>query len=179
MKITELEKGTRKAPPHKAGNGGKEMRAAEPRRLDVPNPLEEMERLFASLVPRSWLHSMPWDWPAFAELGLAGGRMPRVDVLEREHELVVRAELPGVEKKDIDISLRDANLTIKAETHHEKREEQGDFHRCEIARGSFTRTVLLPASVDSEKATARFDDGLLELVLPKIEKSPRRKVPVG
>jgi len=149
------------------------------RTAEVPSPFEEMERLFETLVPRGWLRGTPWDWSRLGELGhFSGDRMPRVDVIDRDSEVVVRAGLPGVDKKDLEISLTDDTVTLKATTCHEKRDEKGDFHCCEISRGAFTRTLSLPAGVDCDAAKATFNDGLLELVLPKVAPAPRRRIEV-
>jgi HSP20 family protein len=83
-----------------------------------------------------------------------------------------------VEKKDLEISTSDTSVTLKATTRHEEKEEKGDYYRCEITRGAFSRTVALPAQVESDKAKASLKDGVLELTLPKVEKSKRRTVTV-
>jgi HSP20 family protein len=101
-------------------------------------------------------------------------RAPAVDVVERDEEVVVRAEVPGVEKKDVDVSITASSVTIKGETRREEKEEKGEYYRCEISRGAFSRTVSLPASVDPDKAKASFKDGILEITLPKVEKAKRR-----
>jgi HSP20 family protein len=104
--------------------------------------------------------------------------MPKVDVIDRDEEVVVRAEVPGVEKDDLEVSVSDNTVTIKGETKHEQKEEKGNYFRSEISRGSFTRTVTLPGVVDTDKAKASFKDGVLELTMPKGEKARRRTVKV-
>lgn len=84
----------------------------------------------------------------------------------------------GVDKKDIDISVGEDSVTIKGETRKEEKEEKGDYYRCEISSGSFSRTVALPAAVDGAKATATFKDGVLELTLPKLKATKRHKISV-
>lgn len=149
----------------------------EPRR--ELSPFEEMERLFDDFLPRHWMRRWGWPdmgWPAWeSRMGL---RMPRVDVIDRDEAVVIKAELPGVEKDQLDISLTGDSVTIKGETRKEEREEKGDYFRSEIHRGSFTRTIALPAEVDGEKATATFKDGVLELKLPKVAQTTRRKVKI-
>ncbi len=100
--------------------------------------------------------------------------MPHVDLVERDEEVVLRAEVPGVEKKDIDVSITGNSVTIKGQTRHEEKEEKGEYYRCEISRGAFSRTVALPAPVDPDRANANFKDGILEITLPKVEKAKRR-----
>lgn len=143
------------------------------------SPFEEMDRLMEGLFPRNWLRSFRWDWPAAGDLAAPfEGRLPKVDVIDRDDEVVVRAELPGVDKKDLDVSVTENTVTIKGSTSREEKEEKGDYYRCEITRGAFTRTVALPGDVESSKVRAAFKDGVLELTLPKVEKSRRRPVKV-
>jgi HSP20 family protein len=157
---------------------GKEIQKAVPVR--TLRPFEEMERLmdraFADFPGRGLMRPWSFEWPAWAEMREL--RMPKVDVVDRDEDVLVRAELPGVEKKDLEISTSDTSVTIKATTRHEEKEEKGDYYRCEITRGSFARTVSLPAQVQSDKAKANLKDGVLELTLPKVEKSKRRTIAV-
>ena len=143
------------------------------------SPFEEIERYFDRLLPRGWLDPFHWERPHWPELGAAfEGRMPRVDVIDRDDEIVVHAELPGVGKDDLDVSMTGNTVTVKGSTRREEKEEKGDYYRCEISRGAFARTVTLPGDVDAERAEASFKDGVLELKLPKVEKSKRRTVPI-
>lgn len=142
----------------------------------VLSPFEEMEQMFERFFPHGWLRPWRFEWPAWPEL--TEMRLPQVDVIDRDEEVVVRAELPGVDKKDLDVSMTDNTVTIKGTTQREEKEEKGDYYRHEIARGSFARTVTLPAEVDGERAKATFKDGLLELVLPKRETAKRRSIKV-
>ncbi len=151
--------------------------ATTSRRSTAITPFEEMERLFENFFPRSLLR--PVQWPDWAELAAPfEGRSPKVDVIERDDEVVVRAELPGVSKEDIDLSLSDDSLTIKATTRKEQESEEGDYHRREIVQGSFARTIALPAAVQGDKAKASFKDGVLELTLPKAAPAQRHTIKV-
>jgi HSP20 family protein len=156
----------------------KEIQKAVPAR--VASPFDEMERMMERVFGESpgpgWVRPWRARWPAWSELPEL--HMPKVDVIDRDDEIVVRAELPGVEKKDVEISTSENSVTIKGSTKHETKEEKGDFYRCEISRGAFSRTVTLPAQVDSEKGKASMRDGVLELTLPKVEKSKRRTISV-
>lgn len=146
--------------------------------LRLVEPFNEIERLFEGFFPRGRLRPSRWDllnWPGTAELE---AKTPRVDVIERDTEVLVRAELPGVEKDKLDISLTDDTVTIKATTEHEEKEEKGDYYRCEISRGEFARTLTLPAAVNTDKAKASFKNGILELTLPKMEQVKRRNIKV-
>jgi HSP20 family protein len=104
--------------------------------------------------------------------------VPKVDVIDRDDELVVHAEVPGIEKEDLDVSISDTSVTIKGQMKGEKKKIKGDYYRCEISRGSFERTVMLPGIVNIKKAKARFRDGVLELKIPKVEKVRRRTVKI-
>jgi HSP20 family protein len=151
------------------------------------SPLEDMERLFEGFFGNEWPRSMQWEWPRMMRMRapLEGqlrradvARMPHVDVIDREADILVRAELAGVDKKDLDISVTDNTVTIKGSSRQESKEEKGDYYRCEIAQGSFARTMTLPCAVDGDKAKASFKDGMLELVLPKVEPAKRRAIKV-
>lgn len=152
--------------------GGELQKAAPPRWI---SPFDEMERLFDEHFPRGWLRR--WEWPAFPEFARRMElRLPKVDVIDRAEEVLVKAEIPGVKKEDLNISITGNTLTIKGETSREEKEEKGDFYRCEISRGSFSRSVALPAEVDSSAAKATFKDGVLELTLPKTPEAKRKNI---
>jgi len=159
-------------------NTAKEIKKAEP--VHSLSPFEEWDRFYDSIFPRQWLRSANWEWPRFPEFAtsLGGNKLPRVDVIDRDKEVLVRAELPGVAKDNIDISMTDTSITIKATTQHEEKEEKGDYYRSEISRGMFARTVNLPSEVNSDKAKANYKDGILEITVPKEEKSRRRPIKV-
>jgi HSP20 family protein len=89
---------------------------------------------------------------------------------------VVKAEIPGVDEKDLDVSVAGNTVTIKGQSSHEDKEEKGDFYRCEISHGAFARTVNLPAEVDATQAQASFRDGVLELKLPKKPEAKRQPI---
>lgn len=142
-------------------------------------PFEELEHFFDQLRARDWLGPFHWSEnlqsriPMFAE-----GRSPKVDIIDRDKELLIRAELPGVDKKDLNISMTDNTITIKASTRYEEKDEKGDYYRTEIAQGHFSRTISLPAEVDIDQAKTTFKDGVLELSVPKRERSQRRSIQV-
>ncbi len=146
--------------------------------LRVVDPFSEMERMFESFFLRLRSRPTGWDLMNWSTPGELEAKSPRVDVIERDAEVLVRAELPGVEKDKLDISMTDDCVTIKATTQHEEKEEKGDYYRCEISRGTFARTLALPAVVNTEKARAMFKNGILELTLPKLEQAKRRTIKV-
>jgi HSP20 family protein len=142
------------------------------------SPFDEMDRMFDSFFPRGWLRPLRWEWPSLGEMTPFEGKIPKVDVIDRDDEVLVRAEIPGVDKKDLDISMTENTVTIKGSTRREEKEEKGNYYRCEISSGAFTRTVALPGDVNADKAKATFKDGMLELNIPKVEKSKRRTIKV-
>ena len=141
-------------------------------------PFAEYERLFDQLMPRGWLQPLRWDRPLVSELAALEARMPRLDVLERDDHVVVKVEVPGVKKEDIHITISGNRMTIKGETKHEEKEEKGDYYRCEISRGEFSRTVTLPAEVDNTKTKAEMKDGMLEITLPKLEQTKKAEIKI-
>jgi HSP20 family protein len=158
----------------------KKGEVAKPSAARSLSPFEEMNRMFEGVFPRGWMQPFRWEWPAWSRIPEPfEGRTPKVDIVERDDDILVRAELPGVDKKDVDISTTENTVTIKGSTRTEEKEEKGDYYRCEIASGSFSRTVTLPGNVDSTKAKASFKDGVLELTLPKVEKSKRQKIEIS
>ena len=152
-----------------------EIQEATPVRM--VSPFDEMDRLFDRLLARrGWMRPWRTDWPSVGEIGWAEPRAPRVDVVDREDDIVMRAEVPGIDKRDIEISVGEDSVTLRGETRREEREDAGDLYRCEISRGAFSRTVGLPASVDGSKAKAVFRDGVLTLTMPKVERARRHTV---
>ena len=133
-------------------------------------PFEEFGHLFAKLKSPDWMHSFHWPdavqshIPMFAE-----GKVPKVDIIDNGNDLLIRAELPGVDKKDLDISMTDNRVTIKASTSYENKEEKYNYYRTEITQGEYYRTLTLPANVDIEQAKSSFKNGVLELTVPKVE----------
>jgi HSP20 family protein len=141
-------------------------------------PFERMEQMFDNMFShhRLWPRDPDW-WPSFSEMAsLAEKRMPKLDIIERDGEVMVRAELPGVDKKDVDVSVSDRTITIKGSSKKESKEEKGDYFRSEIRKGEFLRTATLPCEVDGEKSKANFKDGMLEITIPKVESSKRHNV---
>lgn len=151
--------------------------AGRPERMgrSMLSPFEEMDRMLETFFP-AWSRPMRFGrlWGDMSE-----GFYPKMDVIDRDNEIVVRAEIAGVEKDDIDVSVTDNTVTIKGATNHEETEEQGNFYRSEISRGAFSRTIALPADVDADKSSATFKNGILELKLSKLETSKRHSIKVS
>jgi HSP20 family protein len=103
---------------------------------------------------------------------------PNVDILENENDIVLKADVPGIELKDIDIQLENGMLTIKGERKFENTENGKGYHRVERSYGSFARTFALPESVDPEKVKADYNNGVLTITLGKKEVAKPRSVKV-
>jgi len=112
-----------------------------------------------------------WMTP-FEEFGRWGdGFTPKVDVKEEDKEIIVSAELPGMDQKDIDVTVTNDSIRISGEKKHEKEEEEKDYYRHERFCGSFDRVIDLPAEVEEDKAEAEFSKGVLTIRLPKSEEA--------
>jgi HSP20 family protein len=103
---------------------------------------------------------------------------PSVDIFETEHDIVLTAELPGIEDKDIEIKLEDNTLTLKGERQLEQETKEENYHRIERSYGSFSRSFTLPHYVDQEKIKAEHEHGVLKVILPKKLDSKPRSVKV-
>ena len=148
------------------------------RRHDV-DLFEDMEKMFERMMgnyPTGWLHPMRMDWPG---RGFMEAFTPRVDVIDRDKDILLRAELPGVKKDDIEVTMTDDMVTIRGSARKEEKREEGDYYYAETSRGEFSRSVTLPSHVDGSKATARYTDGVLELTLPKLESAKRHKIDIA
>ena len=103
---------------------------------------------------------------------------PRVDVNETENEITIHAELPGIDKKDVNIEVKDSVLTLSGERKQEKKDKGTNYHRVERRYGKFERSFGLPDYVLSEKITAEYNNGVLTLTLPKAEKEEPKKLSI-
>ncbi len=100
---------------------------------------------------------------------------PTADVIDREKEVVVKANLPGVDKKDIKIKVNPESISISGELKKEKKEKNETYYSEERVYGSFSRTMPLPAEIDPEKAEAKFEKGVLEITAPKVKPAKKAK----
>ena len=115
------------------------------------------ERPFAKLFEREW--------------------GPSVDISETKNNLVVKADLPGLEAKDVDVDISGDILTIKGEKAKEEKKGQDDYY-CERYCGAFQRSLRLPVEVQIDKAKATFDKGVLKIMLPKSEEAMKKKIEI-
>ncbi len=124
-------------------------------------------------------------WDSFLEEGrsrrgeLTGEWVPALDLSELEDRYVVKAEIPGVDPKKIDISLSDGVLTIKGEKSQEKEKKEENYHFVERSYGSFMRSVRLPAQIQGDKITASYKDGVLKIDLPKSEEAKSKEIRIN
>lgn len=160
----------------------KESRALAPRKrvAEVVPRWEDLDRWFDRMAEEFWRRPFPsllrrerW-WP---ESGLVF-HTPSLDVYEQNHEVVVAAELPGMTKDDIEVTLTGTTLTIRGEKKEEKEVKERDYHRRERAWGAFVRSVELPCEVKTDQVKASFRDGVLEIRLPKTEEAKQKTVTV-
>lgn len=133
---------------------------------DLASLRESTDRLFEELFARRPRLFAPTIW------------QPAVEIYETMGEVVLRAELPGIDPKDVDITTTDETLTIKGETQSEQEEKGSDYFRRELRYGRFLRTVRLPAEVEAEKAKASYRNGILEVRIPKAERAKPKTVKV-
>ena len=127
-------------------------------------------------------HTFPGEWtPVSLNRRADGGWMPAIDVFSRQNDLVVRAELPGIDpQEDVDISVHDGVLTIAGERKKETRSNGDDYFRVESSYGSFRRHVALPEGVKPEDIQASYENGILEVVVPRAaELSAPKKVQIS
>ena len=113
----------------------------------------------------------PLEW-------LRGEWVPSLDVSETKDKVVVKAEAPGIDPKEIDISLSNGILTLKGEKKKEREEKDESYHLIERSYGSFSRSVRLPAEVQEDQVKASYKDGILTITLPKTERAKERSIKI-
>jgi len=133
----------------------------------MTNLRQDLERFFDRMGEYKWD-----EFPAL------GDWAPSMDVSETKEAIMVKAEVPGMEAGDIQISLQEQILTIKGEKRQEREEKEARYHRLERTYGAFTRSVRLPVAVDGSKVTAAFKNGLLTVTLPKTAAAKGTMIPV-
>jgi HSP20 family protein len=116
--------------------------------------------------------------PLFAAEFAAGEWAPAVDIIENERGIVIRAELPGIDPKDVAVTINNNVLTLKGERHVERDAKKENFHRMERAYGVFARSFALPEHGDAAKVTADFKDGLLTVTLPRSDAAKPRAIEI-
>jgi HSP20 family protein len=126
-----------------------------------------MQADLARLLDGAPFGPFPFSRPLRRMPQLAGANMPRVDVFEREGKLVVKAELPGVKKDDIDLQITDGDLVLRAERREEQEVKEENWYRMERSYGSLYRRLPMPEGVQADQIQAKLTDGVLEVTIPK------------
>ena len=119
-----------------------------------------------------------FSWPS-RDSGLFSGWSPALDVFDDKDNLVVKAELPGLKKEEINVSIHDGVLTLSGERKRETEKKEGETFRSERYFGKFQRSVTLPTAVDSNKVNATYKDGILTVELPKAEEAKPKQIAVS
>jgi HSP20 family protein len=126
-----------------------------------------MDRVFEDFFARGPSH--------FRELGEWA---PAVEVADTTDAVIVKAQVPGIPKDNIQVSVTDDAITLKGEMKEEEKKEEKNYTRREFRYGAFARTMALPAMVQADKATAQLKDGVLEITIPKSEKAKVKEIPI-
>jgi HSP20 family protein len=149
----------------------------EIRKSRYPASIDEFDQWFED-IRHHWLqpflpgHTLPEWWATQAS------RLPRLDIIDRDDHYCVKAELPGVDKDHLEVSLEDNRLTIQASSHKDEQTEKERFFRRELFRGQLQRVVHLPTDVEADQVKATFRDGILELTLKKSAGTRRTTISV-
>ena len=112
------------------------------------------------------------------EMLTTGNFVPAVDIYEDEHKLALKFEVPGVKQEDLDVRVENQTLTVKGERKFESEEKEENFHRIERSFGSFTRSFTLPSTVDTGSVVAKYDNGVLSILLAKKEAAKPKQVKI-
>ncbi|WP_298267020.1 Hsp20/alpha crystallin family protein [Geobacter sp.] len=134
---------------------------------DLRNLQEQMNRLL----------DLAWSREGGEELR-EGAWQPPVDIFEDENFVVIKAELPGIDQKDIEVRIEDNTLTLRGERKHEEEVRKENYHRIERYYGGFQRSFSLPHTIDQEKVKATCDKGVLTITLPKREETKPKQINV-
>ena len=131
---------------------------------------ERMNRVFEDAAVRGWKNDEPSATTSWS---------PAVDIYETDSEIMVQAELPGIDRKDIALQLENNVLTLKGDRRFEKETNQENYHRIERSYGGFSRAFAIPTIVDEDKIRADYRDGILKIALPKKEQVKAKQIKIG
>ena len=145
----------------------------QPSRMLRDGPRRGLSRLEQEMEDMFGRFFRGWPWPEEA-----GHWVPALDVIDRKEEVVVRADLPGPEQKDVKVSVEQGRLTIRGERKEEKEEKDESCYVSERWAGAFVRSVPVPPGVDTEKVKASFKNGVLEVHLPKTKEAKPTKIEI-
>ncbi|MEN3013126.1 MAG: Hsp20/alpha crystallin family protein [Endomicrobiia bacterium] len=145
--------------------------------MKLIKPLDDFEKTIEqAFKPLQRLKRFFEDWDI--ELPSESVNLPKIDVWEDENKYVVEAELPGFEKKDIDINITDDVLTIKATRKQEQEKKDKNYYYAERSYGEFVRSLRLPAEIDKKAIKAKYNNGVLELTLPKTKEAKEKSTKI-
>ena len=160
------------------GKNKKPVKVKQTPSAEIEKNFRELERRLEEAFSDGWRFPSRWEAPDWSRFSKLKYLTPRVDIVDRDDDILVRADVPGVKKENLDVTLTDNTITIKGSTSEVKKEEKGDYFRSETLKGSFSRTMYLPSDVDGNKAESAIKDGVLEVIVPKLGKAKRIKVNV-
>jgi HSP20 family protein len=140
---------------------------------DLVSIQDRMNRIFDEAFRGAGRPGAEEDW------ALGGTWAPAVDIYEHEGNLVLKAELPGIDPKDVDVRVENNVLTLRGERRFESEAKREQYHRVERAYGTFTRSFTLPSVVDTERIKAEFKDGLLRVTLPTREEAKPKQISIS
>ena len=140
---------------------------------DLMTVQDRMNRIFDEAFRGAGRPAGEEDW------ALGGAWAPAVDIYEHEGNLVLKAELPGIDPKDVDVKVENNVLTLQGERRFESEVKREQYHRVERAYGGFSRSFTLPSVVDTEKIKAEFKDGVLRVSLPQREEAKPKQISIA
>ncbi len=132
---------------------------------------DRMNRLFHESFRSAGAHEDDW--------ALGGSWAPPVDIYEQDGSIVLKAELPGIEPKDVDIRVEKNVLTLRGERKLDEQVNRDNYHRVERSYGAFSRSFTLPTAVDTEKINAEYKDGVLRVLLPTKEEAKPKQISIN
>jgi len=139
---------------------------------DLVSLQERMNRIFDDAF-RGASRGSEEDW------ALGGSWAPAVDIYEQGHDIVLKAELPGVDPKDVDVRVENNVLTLRGERKLDNEVKRENYHRVERSYGAFTRSFTMPNMVDTEKIKAEYKDGVLRVSLPKKDEAKPKQISIN
>jgi HSP20 family protein len=136
------------------------------------SPFESMEDMFEDFFRRPFGLR---KWPAMPRMMEGVEASPSVDIYEEGDNIILKSEMPGMTKEDIEVNLTDDTITLSGEKKKEEKVEKKDYYRLERSFGSFKRSFALPSEVQSDRAKASFKNGILEIKIPKSEEAKKKE----
>jgi HSP20 family protein len=143
---------------------------------DLVSIQDELNRLFGRTYGGA--ERAPYGGVELTRSGATGSWVPPLDVFETGDTLVVKVELPGIDPEAVEVSVEDSTLTVTGSRQFSSEVKEEDYHRVERRYGSFTRSITLPQTADTDKVEASFDKGVLTIEVPKVERAKPKKIQV-